>query len=222
MKKESETIGGKLINHLSNDNNNCSLGLFDGKLSIIFALCFTPKSSRIYTEAIKSVEYSLNHLIEDYTTREPMIGLYTNNNKKVISPYLSNGTAGLLKVLVQATKFLKTKDYLLLIKEISYELLNISYTQNATYANGMLGIVEVLLDSVELFQDSILLKDVESFLKKIDDYIFYLEDGNYFSSSNFQNVGLDISEGICSYIIIQNRFDVIKKRMRQNEYIRIN
>ncbi|SNR20368.1 FIG00752663: hypothetical protein [Lactobacillus delbrueckii subsp. bulgaricus] len=72
---------------------------------------------------------------------------------KYISPYLKNGMAGMLIVLMNAKVIYQTKAYDRRIKQLANELSKMAYAKNGTFIEGLSGITWILIKYVEQSHD---------------------------------------------------------------------
>ncbi|RSK11074.1 hypothetical protein D8804_01155 [Streptococcus oralis] len=91
------------------------------------------------------IDYGINIIIEKLimTDNGRMVPIESN----LASPYLNNGTAGFIRALI----FIDFKKYIDLIKELSEGLIT-EFAQYADLWNGMLGIVDTLLELYSYFR----------------------------------------------------------------------
>lgn len=95
---------------------------------------------------LKQVSYDIgviykvvNHILENLIDVNGLKGVSLDSTS--ISPYLVNGTAGVIRVLLM----LDSEKYLTEIKELSRTLM-VEFAQNIDFSNGMLGIADTLIE----------------------------------------------------------------------------
>lgn len=200
----------ELIEYLENKNieTNEPLGLLEGPLAVIYALSFAKKDSK-YLPRIKRIvtEYIQLYLNEYLTKGEYPMHLYIKFNQHMVSTYVENGTAGLVKVLIRLKKI--GLDYTKEIVNLSDMLSNITFTQNASYMTGMSGIADTLLDAYLYTNDIKYFTSAKNILNKIPYYIIEIDKKYFITSNDFFSVGQDFSYGNRGVIGVYRRFNLI-------------
>ena len=125
----------RLLQHLMYREKNLGLDGLSGLLILM----------KKYNFDCDVIDYGINIIIEKLimTDNGRMVPIESN----LASPYLNNGTAGFIRALI----FIDFKKHIDLIKELSEGLIT-EFAQYADLWNGMLGIVDTLLELYSYFR----------------------------------------------------------------------
>lgn len=171
--KNSEDEVVKALLSVELGNNNCPVPAFEqSQLKIFEELSRTrPSMEKILRQLFLIVEYLRERvptaLVKfdnfDITIKKIESMFWVENNdfcgyrlfakSKYISPYLKNGMAGMLIVLMNAKVIYQTKAYDRRIKQLANELSKMAYAKNGTFLEGLSGITWSLIKYVEQSHD---------------------------------------------------------------------
>ncbi|MBT8939833.1 kinase [Lactobacillus delbrueckii subsp. bulgaricus] len=171
--KNSEDEVVKALLSVELGNNNCPVPAFEqSQLKIFEELSRTrPSMEKILRQLFLIVEYLRERvptaLVKfdnfDITIKKIESMFWVENNdfcgyrlfakSKYISPYLKNGMAGMLIVLMNAKVIYQTKAYDRRIKQLANELSKMAYAKNGTFIEGLSGITWSLIKYVEQSHD---------------------------------------------------------------------
>ncbi|WP_260272155.1 lanthionine synthetase LanC family protein [Lactobacillus delbrueckii] len=171
--KNSEDEVVKALLSVELGNNNCPVPAFEqSQLKIFEELSRTrPSMEKILRQLFLIVEYlrervptaSVKFDNFDITIKKIESMFWVENNdfcgyrlfakSKYISPYLKNGMAGMLIVLMNAKVIYQTKAYDRRIKQLANELSKMAYAKNGTFIEGLSGITWSLIKYVEQSHD---------------------------------------------------------------------
>lgn len=199
----------ELLNFLKNffeDEDSIDLGLFNGALGVVYALIYTKK--KIYQEPTQEF---LITFIEKYVDKIIFPwNMFMYKNGKDVSPYLSNGSSGLLKVLIKWKQVFTDDHFDFEINQIADSISKIKYPQSCCFDTGIAGIIESLLDYEECFQTTKYSKSITSFFEQISNFIIEVDKNYFVPSKNFVSAGIDYGGGSGGIISVYKRFSVIK------------
>ncbi|MDY4761281.1 hypothetical protein [Streptococcus thoraltensis] len=123
------------------------------------------------------ISYGIKKLIDNIIDTQNGKMIKINNN--TASPYLSNGSAGVIKALLN----IDPQKYQKIIEELSNSL-TVSFAQRPDYWNGMLGIANTLLDVYTITKNKNYLK----FAKNLIINSSYYLDSNRLQKNEFIQV----------------------------------
>lgn len=205
-KSPYKIIKNELLKVLMSDELN-DLGLLRGELGIIYALI----DDLSLVEILKD---KLDDLIEEYLTNNYSFPI--RRGSKIYAPYIKFGSAGLVKVLIKYDKTYAENYYKNVIVGIGKKLAQENYTQNATYATGMSGIIDVLLDIYDYTKDEFYLDAAEEKVQQLNDYILEYEGDYFISSQSFSSLGLDYLGGSAGVLAVYYRYLQLKEEYYDN------
>lgn len=119
--------------------------------------------------AQSGVKYIVQNLIDVGIHLAVPTDAIENNKNKVVSPYLTNGTTGVLHTLLRYWKITKDEDVLHIINRLLKDL-DRSITPFPSLGQGMAGIVNILIDVVLILEDEEYISKIEQYLLSISKY----------------------------------------------------
>ena len=115
------------------------------------------------------VENSLNYILDISKENSGFLKI----NEYELSPYLSDGTAGLIHVLAKFKKRYKDDSYDVTLKKLANNIL-FRIPKVSGIANGAAGFCLALFEMYEIFEEDIYLKNAIDLMKFIEsDVLFY-------------------------------------------------
>jgi len=205
--------------------NFYDLGLINGMLGVAYYFSIDNKidykeEDIVYLEKI--CEFYLSNFIED-SIKKNMAIKYQGNK---YSPYIEDGTCGLILVLLNYLKKLEIGSPLYIktvkiIEELSDSQI-VTYTQNGTLLKGISGIGYTLLRVYREIPKKIYLHSSLDILNNLELYTFKYDNSLHTYTPTFNNISLDLAYGISGFYIFTNDLLDILNRMKvdgQNAYL---
>lgn len=212
-KKEIEIILLKYLKQFTEQREiEFNLGLFEGILGIIYSLSFSDNSNEKLCIELKT---TLDFIIQNYVDLKHFPwSMHIHTKSSVVSSYLSDGSSGLLKTLIQWSNNFKRKDFDTTIENIALSLINVKFTQCCTLDNGLAGIAESLLDTTSYLKTDRYLVHIGQIFEQIRYYIIKKDDLFYIPSKFFVSSGMDYAGGIAGIKSAYNRYIYYKNEER--------
>lgn len=210
---EKSTMEGILFDHLhkvmKSSNFSEPIGLVDGILGEVYALILSVDENSSSCEILKD---TLEFVIDNYIDMKTFPwNMHLFPGSKNVSPYLSNGSAGLLKTLITWSKKFNRNDFDTVITNISNALSSITFPQCCTVDSGIAGIVDSLLDTVAYNGNTTYLNSIERMLFEIQFFVISKDSKLYIPSKYFTTTGLDYAGGVSGIYAVYQRYLYIKE-----------
>ncbi|MGL5900200.1 MAG: lanthionine synthetase LanC family protein [Lactobacillaceae bacterium] len=178
----------------------------DVKLENILSLIFCCINTIKNDDEINLIRCLLRQTISNYQFESgKTIGYKMKKDSSYLSPYLENGTSGVLLCLIAFKEKTNEHSFDEQIKELVNSQKSIFMPQNATFSKGLAGIIYSLLKCKEALKDLEIDNEIKIMLNRLSYYTIKLNGNTYIVNSNFDEVALDFQNGNLGVAEVLNR-----------------
>ncbi|RMC25043.1 hypothetical protein F5ESL0245_02950 [Lactobacillus sp. ESL0245] len=147
-------------------------------------------------EKLLKLENVINLVIKEYqVSAYGNIGYKVTYLSKYLSPYLSDGTAGILYVLLNIKKYFNINTYNKLILKLARSLSKNTIPKNASLYHGLGGIILSLVKYRKGFSDTSLDCKIKQMISNLEYYAIEYDDNTYIISPTYTQGTLDFENG---------------------------
>lgn len=182
-----------IIKRKKSNIHSLSLGTI---LSLLFCMVTVISRSNKGKEYIIQIEEVLNFINQNYQVKQKEgINYRMKYSSNYMSPYLYDGTAGVLNLcLMLKEKFRETK-YDKLAFALAHELTNEKMPKNASFNHGLAGIVYVLVKYRQLYHDISVDKHIKVMISCFDTYTYNWNGNKYIVDTTFSKATTNFEDG---------------------------
>lgn len=216
-KMKAISIGRKIIKNAIKEGNTCfwpykneiHLGLDLGNSGVVLFLLYLYKitgEDTYLNYSNKGLKYIMNntHKFNDiYTIKSNDL---KNESIEVFSPYLRDGSSGVIFVAIRLWKLTKDEEILNYINKLMPDIKR-EYTFMPTLYHGLGGLCNTLMDIYQFNNNLINKSEIDLILNNIKKYLIKYEDEYMFPGMLNFNVSDDFSNGNAGLVCLIKRYE---------------
>lgn len=168
-------------------------------ISLIFCCLMVADVYKIdNSDVINKIINSADLLLSNYRVEDDyknLLGYKENYMSKYLSPYLSDGTAGIMEILIYLKRNFEINKYDTVISEMANNLSKNIMPKNASFYRGLGGIVSELLDYETVFNTDIYNDFIIKMLNCFEYYSIKLNGNTMMIDQSFGNVTTNFKDG---------------------------
>lgn len=117
------------------------------------------------------------------------------NNNTICTPYLENGSAGVLRFLLKYFDLTKENSILSIVNLLSTDIMKVDITPFSGLNIGMAGLINTLLDLFIIFNDEKYIEKARTYITSIYKMIINIENNNYIAANQLFRISDDYISG---------------------------
>lgn len=165
---------------------------------ILFILdCYLLCKFKFSFEEMNGIEIIINHVLNNYmiNNKDGILGFKNKLTSNKVTPYLNNGTAGVLITLLIFKKKSNIDSYDEIINKLALSLKMAILPQNASLSKGLAGVIFALLKYKQIMCNNSMNTVIEIMIQELQLYTFTVDGNLYIISPNFDKVSIDLLNG---------------------------
>lgn len=164
-------------------------------LSLIFCLCYSVNEKN-KTKILSKIDKLLDYIHRYYqVTKDDKIYYRMKPSSKFLSPYLYDGSAGILNILLILKDRYGINKYdnliFILVRELSTELM----PKCASFKRGLAGFVYVLLSYRKIYKDTSFDTSIKKMLNCLEFYTYRCGKNAYIIDTTFSKANINFVDG---------------------------
>lgn len=194
------------------------LGLVDGFLGCVYYFAYN-KSEKYLAEDLEVLSRSTSYYLSTFINPNLKNYMAVQYKGAKYSPYIEDGTCGLILVLLLYLSRLErdSAEYLKVysdIERLSVKQL-VGYTQNGTFLKGTSGIGYTLLKVYEVTNNQKYLEGAVELFNNLDMYTFIYDNRLHTYAPTFTNIGIDVAYGISGLGLFAKELNSILRNLHK-------
>ncbi|KYC90329.1 hypothetical protein B4102_3837 [Heyndrickxia sporothermodurans] len=191
-------------NELNNNIAEGNLGLIDGLagISYFYTSLYECTSNNKYLE-ISNTIISIIVSQRKKLFKGSLIPIKRDSN--ILSPYISHGAAGLIKVIIQYLKHSQEKSC---YEDVLLSLLDgidTKFVSNPSYFYGLSGIGDTFIDAYNYFKEGTYLEKAYEIFKSLQLFKVKFDGHYYYPGEDLMNLGLDFEKGLSGILYFYSK-----------------